>query len=157
MLVKKQKIKPQSRVLFIDEIPIFAKELLRFIHQGDCIALTGEIGSGKTTFVHAYLRELGLPDHIPFSSPTFNIFNHYFVNGSCIHHIDLYRLDHFQDLEKLNILEEIGRTPGLTFIEWGTKFSELLPYYNKKIHFEYIKGKALDRLVHFEGFETLYG
>ena len=148
----KKKRKGVRRMLFLDELPTFARELAIAIRPGDCICLTGEMGAGKTTFVRALLQEWGLGSDVPFSSPTFNILNSYNLNGLIVHHIDLYRLNNFNSFAELDLIANLEDPRAVTFVEWGNKFAELLPFYSKKVHFEYLRGKTLDRMLEYEGF-----
>lgn len=152
MLMLKQKQKTQRQILFVDELPLFARQLSQSIFPGDCICLTGDLGTGKTTLVHALLQEWGLPDNEPFSSPTFTILNTYQFVEKIVYHIDLYRLAAFSEVENLDLIPLLESPHAVTLIEWGNKFPEIFPFYGKKIHFEYLKGRALDRMVEFEGF-----
>lgn len=152
MLMPKQKSKTQQRILFVDELPAFARQLSRSIFPGDCICLSGDLGTGKTSLVHALLQGWGLPEGAAFSSPTFTILNSYDFAQHSVHHIDLYRLATFSEVENLDLIPLLESPQAVTLIEWGNKFPELLPFYGKKIHFEYLKGRALDRMVEFEGF-----
>lgn len=149
LLRKKAQMKTNSRFLFLDELPDFAKEYAETLQIGDCVSLSGEMGSGKTTFVFYLLKALGMPEGIPYSSPTFTILNQYELNDLLINHIDLYRLNSFSEWESLDLIREIEKENAITFIEWGNKFSELESFYTKKIHFEYVASKNLERLIQF--------
>lgn len=92
------------------------------------IALYGELGSGKTAFVRAFCRYLGVRDRP--SSPTFSLINVYRYpdagREALVHHIDLYRLTRLE--EALDIgLEEILDDPWFCFIEWPERIDALLP------------------------------
>lgn len=152
LLMAKNRRKAQKQMVFVDDLQSFARLLAKRVYPGDRICLTGDLGSGKTTLAHAFLREWGLPDHAPFSSPTFTILNTYPFTDKTIHHMDLYRLKTFAEMENLDLLAPFEDPGTITLVEWGNKFTELLPYYGKRIHFEYVRGKSLDRMVEFEGF-----
>lgn len=139
-------------MLFLEDLKSFAKQLKADIYPGDCICLTGDLGTGKTTLVHAFLKEWGQPEDAPFSSPTFTVMNPYEFEDLTVCHLDFYRLDSFTEVENLDLLPVLESSTSIKFVEWGNKFTELLPFYSKKIHIEYVRGKALDRMVDFEGF-----
>lgn len=81
---------------------------------GDLVLVTGEVGAGKSTFVRAALRALGVEGPIP--SPTFTIGRAY--RGRLpLSHLDLYRLD-LPDAEVPDLLDEYLRPDGLAFVEW---------------------------------------
>lgn len=92
------------------------------------VALYGEPGAGKTAFVRAFCRYLGVSDRP--SSPTFSLINVYRYREAggeaLVHHIDLYRLRHLE--EALDIgLEEILDDPWFCFVEWPELLEPILP------------------------------
>lgn len=142
-----------SRYLFVNDLPQFAVQVAGRIKPRDVISLTGAIGSGKTTFSFALLKALGLAKGHPFSSPTFTILNRYELKDWTVNHVDLYRLNRFADFEQLDIVSFFREPNALTLIEWGDKFSEFRPFYTKRIHFEYVQRKSLERMISFDGFD----
>lgn len=148
-----KKDKNNSQHLFLDELDIFAKSFVKKLRAGDVVALSGTLGAGKTTFVNAVARQLGIPDDAAFSSPTFTIMNRYDTDSHTVYHVDLYRLKNFAELEDLDILNYFGTPDSVTFIEWADKFPELGTLFTKRVHFEYVKKEALERLISYDGFE----
>ena len=65
--------------------------------------LQGEMGAGKTSFVRAYLYELGLSEHTPVVSPTYTIMNEYQIGHDLYAHLDLYRADENFSLQELGV------------------------------------------------------
>jgi tRNA threonylcarbamoyladenosine biosynthesis protein TsaE len=97
--------------------------LAEFLRPRDAVALTGELGAGKTTLVQGVARGLGVQEHVV--SPTFTLVREY--RGRLdIAHVDVYRLDHLQDVVDLG-LEEIGDGDALLLVEWGDAIDALLP------------------------------
>ncbi len=92
---------------------------------GDCIALHGDLGAGKTTFARAFIRAaLGEPEaEVP--SPTFPIEQQYDAPRGLIAHYDLYRLSGADELEGIGFFETQPRA--LTLIEWPERAQEALP------------------------------
>lgn len=103
-----------------------ASRLAKEINHG-IIALTGDLGAGKTTFTQGIARGLGIKDKI--ISPTFVLIRQHQIpkTKKILYHIDLYRLEGNIDIKSLGI-EEIIRSPNnIVLIEWAEKIKEYLP------------------------------
>jgi len=99
----------------------FAKGLRR----GTCVALMGELGSGKTIFTKGIAKGLGVKDARYVNSPTFVIIKEY--KGKVpLYHFDLYRLDRSTCLDLENY-DEYFYGDGVTVIEWADKIQDTLP------------------------------
>jgi tRNA threonylcarbamoyladenosine biosynthesis protein TsaE len=97
--------------------------LSRLLMPRDAIALTGELGAGKTTLVQGIARGLGVQEHVV--SPTFTLVREY--RGRLdLTHVDVYRLQREQDVLDLG-LEEIGEGEAVLVVEWGDAVAALLP------------------------------
>jgi len=93
------------------------------LREGDAIALTGELGAGKTTFVRGAARALGFDGAV--ASPTFTLVREY-QGGVRIYHVDVYRLERVQDVLDLG-LDEMVAEGGVLLVEWGDAVEGLLP------------------------------
>ena len=93
------------------------------LREGDAIALTGELGAGKTTFVRGAARALGFDG--PVASPTFTLVREY-QGRVRIYHVDVYRLERMQDVLDLG-LDEMVAEDGVLLVEWGDAVEGLLP------------------------------
>jgi tRNA threonylcarbamoyladenosine biosynthesis protein TsaE len=93
------------------ETEALAARVARLLRPGDSVHLRGELGAGKTTFVQAAARALGVTQ--PVTSPTYTIGNRYAAPGGAVSHLDLFR------------------SAGLTDEEWG----DLEPYFMDAIAF----------------------
>ena len=92
---------------------------------GTVIALTGDLGSGKTVLTKGIARSLGVSDAI--TSPTFTLIGeHSTGDGRKLYHIDLYRLDRPQQAVEIGIEEELSPN-GWTVIEWAERLGDVLP------------------------------
>lgn len=110
----------------LSELELFAKKLARQLKVGDVVALSGELGAGKTTLVQAMARFMGIPSSV--LSPTFVIFKFYPANYRGIKrfcHIDLYRLNDFKAPHGFE--EYLGEKNTICFIEWAEKIKDKLP------------------------------
>ena len=100
---------------------------------GEVLALTGELGAGKTVFVKGVARGLGIQDVI--TSPTFVLVKSY-KGRLPLHHIDFYRLETVTDLETIGF-EDFLEGDGIVAIEWAEKFIAELPKSFLQITFVY--------------------
>src|SRR5580704_485520 len=94
------------------------------LRPGQALALSGELGAGKTTFVRALVRALHGSD-VPVSSPTF-VFRQCYAGTPPIEHLDLYRLDDPADAVELGLEEAFG-PDRITLVEWPERLPDLLP------------------------------
>jgi tRNA threonylcarbamoyladenosine biosynthesis protein TsaE len=99
-----------------------AATLARYLEAGDVVALTGELGAGKTCFVQGAANGLGVEG--PVTSPTFVLVRHY-VGRLPLVHCDVYRLDRLGDVLELG--DEVLAPDVVTFVEWGDAIRSLLP------------------------------
>jgi tRNA threonylcarbamoyladenosine biosynthesis protein TsaE len=100
---------------------------------GDFVALTGELGAGKTQFVKGVAAGLNVASSDPVTSPTYALLNIY--NGRIpLFHFDLYRLKDETDIAELGF-EEYFRGDGACIVEWAERLGELLPKENIIIQF----------------------
>jgi tRNA threonylcarbamoyladenosine biosynthesis protein TsaE len=90
---------------------------------GDIVVLAGDLGSGKTTLAQGIAGALGVTE--PVVSPTFAIVREY--DGTVpIAHVDVYRLDHVQELHDLGF-EEVVDGSRVVLVEWGDLIAPMLP------------------------------
>lgn len=100
----------------------FAAVLGPLFVPGDVVALSGDLGAGKTCFVQGAVRGLGVDGRV--TSPTFVLVRQY-VGRLPIVHCDVYRLDSLQDVRDLG--EDVLAPEVVTFIEWADAVRPLLP------------------------------
>ena len=93
-------------------------------HAFAVLYLTGELGSGKTTFARGFLRALGVAELV--RSPTYTLLESYTAGGLTVLHVDLYRLNDPAELESLG-LREWARPAHLWLVEWPEKGAARLP------------------------------
>ncbi len=100
----------------------FAKQFAASLPPGSVIALSGDLGAGKTTFVKGIVGDA--------TSPTFTLIHEY---PGPVYHIDLYRLDTPQQALAIGI-EDYLPGDGLTIIEWAERIADWLPAGTKHVH-----------------------
>lgn len=96
-------------------------------HKGDSsiVAFYGPMGAGKTTFITALCRELGVTDIV--NSPTFTIANEYRTeSGEPVYHFDFYRINRLSEAMDIGLYEYFD-SGSLCLIEWPEMIEELLP------------------------------
>lgn len=114
---------PENLLNIAAQLLTAAKDYRKFI-------FVGNLGAGKTTFIQAICKKLGVSDIV--SSPTFSLVNEYTyvplypTDPGCVHHLDLYRLANPQEALEIGI-EEYLYDACYTFIEWPERIMEFLP------------------------------
>lgn len=106
-----------------EETRILGAALAPAMVPGDVVSLSGDLGAGKTVFVQGLARALGV--ETPVTSPTFTLVHEY-RGRYPIRHLDVYRLDSFQEVIDLGF-EELFDPEAVLVIEWGDAVSPLLP------------------------------
>ncbi|MFA5321663.1 MAG: tRNA (adenosine(37)-N6)-threonylcarbamoyltransferase complex ATPase subunit type 1 TsaE [Smithella sp.] len=106
------------------------------LKEGDILALSGELGSGKTCFTGGLARGLGVDEKYRITSPTFTLINEYPARYN-LYHFDVYRIRDYSEFEDLGY-EEYFCGKGVVVIEWAEKISSILPAETISIHFEYL-------------------
>ena len=106
-----------------------AVRLVPYARSGDAIALSGDLGTGKTTFARGFINALlarnGLPpEDVP--SPTFTLVQEYQLPQFTLYHIDLYRIEEEAELIELGL--EDAFADGVSLIEWPDRLGSLLPH-----------------------------
>lgn len=96
-----------------------------FLKAGDFIALTGDLGSGKTTFARGLIRELLGQDDAEVPSPTFTLAQSYDTARIPIVHFDFYRIEDPGEVVELGVEEMLNR--GIAIVEWPQKAPDILP------------------------------
>jgi tRNA threonylcarbamoyladenosine biosynthesis protein TsaE len=97
--------------------------LANHVIAGDAIALVGDLGAGKTTFVSGFVEALGGNA----ASPTFSLVNEYPCPRLLVWHVDLYRLENARELVELGLEEMLGDRRGVCLVEWADKFAVMPP------------------------------
>ncbi|MFA5926983.1 MAG: tRNA (adenosine(37)-N6)-threonylcarbamoyltransferase complex ATPase subunit type 1 TsaE [Patescibacteria group bacterium] len=118
-----------------------ADKIAKASHAGDIFALSGDLGSGKTTFVKAFAKSMNVGQ--PITSPTFVLIKTYKIaeeriEANVLVHVDAYRLQGESDVEAIGLHEFMQRKDTIVLIEWPERVEGSLPDKTKHISFEYI-------------------
>ncbi len=109
----------------LDTIDAAAIRFLTLMANHKIVALHGEMGAGKTTFVHAVCKALGVTDAT--SSPTYAIINQYHLQtAEMVYHIDLYRLKNAEEAVETGV-EDCLYSGNYCFVEWPEKALSIFP------------------------------
>jgi len=101
------------------------------LQEGDVVALTGDLGSGKTWFTKGLALGMGVPVDEVVTSPSFALMNVY--EGRCtLFHMDVYRLETVSDFMDAG-LDEYLHGSGVAVIEWADRWPEILPERHLKV------------------------
>lgn len=116
----------------LDHIEDAAREFIKNMGDDTVFAFYGKMGAGKTTFIKALCKLLGVEDEV--NSPTFAIINEYRseTTAELIYHFDFYRIKKLEEVYDLGY-EDYFYSGALCFIEWPELVEELLPLDAKKV------------------------
>ena len=106
-------------------VELLACELAQYLTPGNCIALRGDLGAGKSTFARALIRALLDDPRLDVPSPTFALRQDYESARGRIVHFDLYRIQDARDLEELGFDEALASA--IAIIEWPERAENILP------------------------------
>ena len=117
-----------------------AESMAEQFKDGGVIALVGDLGAGKTTFVQGLATGLGIKDKV--ISPTFVLMRqHQIPNTSTVfYHLDLYRLDEPVDIIGIGLKDLFENPENIILIEWAEKIAQDLPNDILKIAIEKLEG-----------------
>jgi tRNA threonylcarbamoyladenosine biosynthesis protein TsaE len=129
-----------------EETIALGRQFARQLRPGDVVALSGNLGSGKTHFISGVCEGLGAQMHA--TSPTFTLINEYDAPFGKVVHVDLYRINKSAELRELGI-EEYFNERCICLIEWPEVMAELLPVRCFDVRIEY-GASDNERLVEIE-------
>lgn len=112
-----------ARTKSVDDTRALAGEVAALARGGDLILLEGGLGTGKTAFAQGFAKALGVEE--PVTSPTFVLVRTYRGRIPIVH-VDVYRLDHLQEVIDLGMAELVDGE-AVTLVEWGEVVTPALP------------------------------
>ena len=116
-----------------DETEAIGRRLAEHIGVGSVLALKGDLGSGKTSFVKGLVAGLGSSTGV--TSPTFTILHEYRGGRLPVYHFDFFRVEDRQSVQGLGV-DDYFFGDGLSVIEWADRFPEFIPEQARWILFE---------------------
>lgn len=137
---------PERTIHGVEELFSIVDEVLSVLPQkteAQVLALSGELGAGKTAFVKTLAKTLGVTEHV--TSPTFVIMKSYAVpNHDWIQrliHIDAYRVEDIDEMRVLKLGDLFKDAGALICIEWPERIQSLIPRNAFPLHFEIEEGE----------------
>jgi tRNA threonylcarbamoyladenosine biosynthesis protein TsaE len=132
-----------------EETERVAARLATALLPGDVVTISGELGTGKTTFVRGAAHALGVRE--PVTSPTFTIGHRYHGDGVEVSHLDLYRFTAVSSAEWGDL--EPYFEDAVVFLEWPEAAGDELPEPRLRIRLRHRSGDR--RLIELEGENSL--
>lgn len=127
----------------LDELDAFATSLAQKLtpnsNHSTVLALSGDLGAGKTTFVQHLAKALGVTDIV--TSPTYVLQKRYPLKGQAFNnfiHVDAYRLEGGTELAKLDFQELLDDPQNVITIEWPEQVADIIPDYAQKMNFTFV-------------------
>ena len=127
----------EKKVVYIkneQETRSFGKKLAAELAPGIVIALTGDLGTGKTALTKSIAEGLGITEVI--TSPTFNIVKEYYSGRIPMYHFDVYRIGDIDEMYELGY-EEYFYGNGVCIVEWADLIEDISPEDAIRIDIEY--------------------
>lgn len=123
----------------IDDTFDLASEVAKYLPADSSLALIGDLGSGKTTFVKGLACGFGIAQVV--NSPSFNIFNIYYGAVTLLH-VDAYRLDGTKSATNGLMIDDFLISPYCLAVEWPENFYDFYKIFNFKISFEIVESSS---------------
>lgn len=102
------------------------QRMASMVRPGDFLALNGDLGSGKTTFVRGLARGLGIAENLV-ASPTFITMQTYAGPGVSLVHIDVWKMKDPSELETIGWDDLLSDQDSVIVVEWASRIHEFLP------------------------------
>lgn len=138
-----------SEIVSVATVVLEQLELTSNTEQATLLALFGDLGAGKTTFVQALAKLLGVTETV--TSPTFVIMKNYQTaypgKFKQLSHLDCYRLETAAELKPLNFAELLKQPSTLVCVEWPERIEALLPEKKLELHINNLDNDKRDFIL----------
>jgi len=123
--------------VLVDEpgLAAWGAEFARALPRPAVVALSGELGAGKTTLARAIANALGVRE--PVTSPTFALVHRYHGNGTRVYHVDAYRLKSSDDARDLGFDDMLADPAAVVLVEWPERLGASAPAFTHRIALAY--------------------
>lgn len=128
-----------------DELVAWGEAFGRASHGPLVVALSGDLGAGKTTLAQAICRGYGVAE--PVTSPTYALVHEYASPRSPVYHLDLYRLEREDELTNIGWDDIVSDPRALVIVEWPDRAGSRLPAAHVPIDLEHLPGDDNRRLL----------
>jgi tRNA threonylcarbamoyl adenosine modification protein YjeE len=133
-----------------------AVSLAAVLQPGDMVALSGDLGAGKTTFARALIRHLAGDEGLEVPSPTFTLMQTYDLPGGPVAHADLYRVQASDELIEMGF-DDLGRD-AIVLVEWPDRAAGFLPADRLEVEFSLAADRgAAHRRARITGYGAMAG
>jgi tRNA threonylcarbamoyladenosine biosynthesis protein TsaE len=139
----------------VDETQKLGKLIGSTLSAGTVLALTGDLGSGKTSFVQGLAEGLEVPDDYYITSPSYTLINEY-PGRFTLFHVDLYRITDTVDIEDIGLYEILDDDAAVAAVEWADRIEPKLLPDSISIHFEITGDNTRNIRINAEKVEYIY-
>ena len=131
----------------VEETFQLGEKIGKYITPGTILALSGDLGAGKTALSQGIAKGLGIGEQVV--SPTFTLIQEYEGGRIPLYHMDMYRLETEREFAQLG-LEDYFNSDGVMVIEWAERLGDLLPADHIAIDIQYLSERERKITVSYE-------
>lgn len=139
---------PARTILSLEGLAALGESIGRQLSPPSVLALSGDLGAGKTTLIQAICRGYGVASDV--TSPTFALVHVYDAPRSPVMHLDLYRLRDESELTNIG-WDDVVHAPAIVLVEWPERAGTRLPAGHRRLHLEHVPGDPAVRALQWWG------